>query len=303
MTQLGEAIVVSLERDIDEECPFNTPDPPKVKVEPEHIAKDDLSTFSVVRQQKSSGGTLGKNLEAGSQGAPNTINDFCAADVSAGAPREDTRRTGVKVTVDVDGEQYPFTVAAHHLIPGNASLGKSRLFKKYMTKDGEVKTRSGKTYKIKEHIGYNVNGSHNGVWLPGNYAITRRTSPKKGMKWATLVASPGYEAWCIDYMLSCVKTSGGQFHDTHTVYNDKVLGILNKMHRSLVVHQDSCTECKSKTDRIAPPYMVKTKLYLLSGYLKMQLQSIPEMVWRIPWYTSDRFKQVLMRRGMLIGGP
>src|SRR3712207_7982199 len=53
------------------------------------------------------------------------------------------------------------------------SLYESQLFKKYMRKGGkaEVMTKNGKkAFEVTHNIGYNVNGSHNGVWLPGNYA-------------------------------------------------------------------------------------------------------------------------------------
>jgi hypothetical protein len=78
----------------------------------------------------------------------------------------------------VGDQEFPFVVAAHHLIPGNASLGESRL-KKLMTKSSAARI-AGKARRIKNHIGYNVNGAHNGAWLPGNYAIRpKKTSLEK----------------------------------------------------------------------------------------------------------------------------
>ena len=51
--------------------------------------------------------------------------------------------------------------AAHHLIPGDASLKKSDLF-------NGVKYGLKKRGQAKGNIGYDVNNRANGVWLPGN---------------------------------------------------------------------------------------------------------------------------------------
>jgi hypothetical protein len=61
-----------------------------------------------------------------------------------------------------------------------------------------------------------VNGAHNGVWLPGNYAIRRKTKlpkPIKGKSWSKLLQRPD---WCFDYMVAVVRLKERQFHDAHT---------------------------------------------------------------------------------------
>jgi hypothetical protein len=295
MTQIGEVIAIGIAKDIDEECPFQLPDPKAVKEEGENIAKDDRPGAAGI--QRSSGGTLGKNLTNASQGAKGTVNELFAASPAEPDPAQDTRRSDAgKVRVKGDANEYPFTVAAHHLIPGNASLAKSRLYEKYMKKGGKVKTRSGREYTMKENIGYNVNGAHNGVWLPGNYAIRRATSPKRRVSWGKLGAE--FDEWKTGYMLACVKKTRGQFHDTHVTYSEKVLGVLNRMHREFVLHQDTCEECKGKT-KVAPPYMLKLRLYGLSSYLRGKLRSIPDTKWKVPWYTSDKFRDAMVKAGLL----
>jgi hypothetical protein len=70
------------------------------------------------------------------------------------------------------------------------------------------------------------------------------------------------------------------------------------MHRAIVAHQDACKTCEKKT-KIAPPYTLKTKLYLLSSNLKLQLLKQAGKRWRVPWYTSERFKELMIKNKML----
>jgi len=182
-----------------------------------------------------------------------------------------------------DGE-LPFIVAAHHLIPGEASLGPSLLKQQLMTEGGSVEI-AGKQRQIKNHIGYNVNGAHNGVWLPGNYAIRANAAPLR-KTWSNLGDKPG---WCMSYVAAVSSKAGGQFHDAHTQYSDSVKRLLNKIHQTVSVHE--CTLCQEKTE-VPPPYMVKNRLYALSLYLRSQLQG-PPSTWRRPWFASDRWRDAV----------
>lgn len=298
MTQIGEMVGIALMRDQLEECPFKLESPENPSIEKENVAKDDLQ--SAVRRQNNDGGTLGKNLIKGSPdgwGAPGTINKLYQPPDMRPQPRRDSK-TDPSLKVTVQGKKYPFKVAAHHLIPGEAALAKSELHKCYMVKDGEVTTPKGKKLKILANIGYNVNGNHNGVWLPGNYGIRGSTSPKKGHSWRKIVEDPEYKDWCFEYMLACVKEAKGQFHDAHTVYSEAVLDALNKIHVLMSAHQDTdCPDCKDKTE-IYPPYKLKSRLYLFSRYLRNKLRMQPGK-WKVPWFTSDRFKQAMMENQLL----
>jgi hypothetical protein len=202
-------------------------------------------------------------------------------------PRLDTPRTGAKVFVPgADGigdQEFPFVVAAHHCIPGEASLAPSDLME-LMVKGGTI-FAAGKQRKIKNHIGYNVNGAHNGVWLPGNYAIRANTKPM-GKTWSELEDKV---RWCMHYVAAVGAKTGGQFHDAHTEYSDAVKKLLNKIHDAITIHE--CQLCEEKTE-VQPPYAVKLRLYALSQYLRTQLQGTPG-VWRRPWFTSDRWRGVV----------
>ncbi len=289
-----ESIEVAFIQDVEEKCPFKE-SAEAVEVELEDIKKDDLP--SVQEIQDNNGGTLGRNLENASNGKAGTVNAICAAPTPTAVPRVDTRHnSGGEVNVKKDQKDYRYSVAAHHLIPGEASLAPSRLYKKYMVEGGKVTTKSGKEHEILANIGYNVNGAHNGVWLPGNYAIRATTSPNPGVSWGEL--GPEWDDWCFDYMCACVVKAGGQFHDSHTGYSEKVLAYLNKLHRALVVHQDACQECQSK-DKIPPPYPLKNRLYQASIELRGFLKTIPGGIWKLPWCTSDRFKADLLKHKIM----
>ena len=297
MTDIGELVAVALIKDIDAECPFTLTDPKKPKIEKEHAPKDD--TPGAARIQVNNGGTLGKNLTNASNGAADTVNDLFPADKPSKDPPKDTKRNdGGMVNVSGDDKPRKFTLAAHHLIPGEASLTKSKLFEQYMVEGGKPDARGGTQYTIKANIGYNVNGAHNGVWLPGNYAIRKRTSPVKGKSWGDLIEDPAHHDWCYRYMCACVDKTSSQFHDVHPTYSEKVLKILNEMQRALVDHQNACKPCATKTE-IAPPYTLKTKLYLLSTNLKLRLLKQAGERWKIPWYTSERFRELMIKNKML----
>jgi A nuclease family of the HNH/ENDO VII superfamily with conserved AHH len=293
MTEIAEAVAVALGEPITEKCPFKE-EGPDVSPEVEDVINDDRDSADVL--QDNNGGTLGKNLIKGSPdgwGKDGTINKLYPPSMTiAPQPRVDSKmQPSLKVTVQND--DYPFKVAAHHLVPGDASLSPSELYLHYMVKDATGQTAGGRQFTIKANIGYNVNGNHNGVWLPGNYAI-RQGATKKQVSWREL----GEDPWCFEYMKACVAKTGGQFHDAHTHYSGAVLKILNKIHVLIGAHQDSgCEDCSSKTE-LYPPYRLKVRLYVLSRYLRSKLRMAPGK-WKYPWFTSDRFKDEMMRAQML----
>lgn len=286
MTQLGEAIAIGLiapENEIT--CPYAQAAEGVDQTEREHIAQDDKTT--VLREQANDGGTLGRNLISGSPGASGTVGGPFEPPKQDGALRVDTRRAGVHVRVpgtdEIETGVYGFVVAAHHLIPGEASLAPSELHK-MMVKDGSVQVvvpgGATKQKKVRKHIGYNVNGAHNGVWLPGNYHIRARSSPIQGKGWSDLGNNP----WCRNYVAAVAKAAGGQMHDAHTKYSAAVEECLNKIAAILVEHE--CKDCEG--DEINPPFRIKSRLYTMSGFLRGQLTAGP-MAWKRPWFTSDRW--------------
>jgi len=164
-----------------------------------------------------------------------------------------------------------------------------------MTKDESVeitlvtpKGTQKKKKTIRKHIGYNVNGCHNGVWLPGNYYIRASNSPVPGKSWSEL----GSHAWCMNYVAAVCKASSAQMHDTHTQYSDAVKELLNKISDLLMKHE--CELCEDA--KINPPFRIKMRLYNLSNSLRGKAESGP-MAWKRPWFTSDRWRDAAFSGG------
>jgi hypothetical protein len=271
------------------ECPFQDEADADVSVEGENVADDD--TDAAQSLQDNDGGVLGKNLINASPGKADTINKFYPPPQKSPEPRVDSKTDPAR-KVQVQGKPYKYKVAAHHLIPGEASLTNSDLYNDYMIAGATFTTGEGNEFKTRVNIGYNVNGNHNGVWLPGNYGIRSSTGPG-GKTWSDITD----DAWCFEYMRACVDEARGQFHDSHTKYSEAVLKALNAMAVKLALHQDSCDDCLSKKE-VDPPYQIKSRLYLFSRYLRGKLRRQPG-TWKVPWYTSDRFRDQMMTGGLL----
>lgn len=292
--EMGESIAVGgLEEEVKAKCPFTAAEAEGADNEDSEDIKED-DTADAERQQHNDGGVLGKNLASGSQGASGTIGGPFTPDKTDEDPRVDTKRKGVHVrvlgTATIPEGKHGFTVAAHHLIPGEAALAPSNL-KPFMTRDDSVTIDTGKkkvSKQIAKYIGYNVNGAHNGVWLPGNYFIRARNSPVKGKSWSDL----GEDPWCLNYVAAVSRAAGGQIHDAHTKYSDAVKGLLNKI--ALILGRHECDDCKS--EKINPPFLIKPRLYALSLYFRGQLTAAPG-AWKRPWFASDRWRDHAFERG------
>ena len=300
--EIAEKIAVGgLSEKLEIKCPFEDDIKGVSEKDNESIADDDSD--DVQEAQSNNGGTLGRNLNNGSNGKEGTWEGApyeppAGQESLANDSKRKNGQKGAKVwqkvqvpgTAAITDRAFPFTVAAHHLIPGNASLyNDENNLKKYMIQ-GETVKADGKTWEIKYHIGYNVNGAHNGVWLPGNYAIRAKASPT-GVTWGKM----GNEDWQLNYVAACVKVTGGQFHDGHCDYNEAVQKLMNKIALKLQIHQAHCKLCEKKQGKkIPPPYLIKQRLYNLSGYFRQQLTKHPQG-WRRPWFTSDRWREVVFK--------
>lgn len=315
--ELGELVSPpSLAAEFAEKCPFSDDEAGGPEKEEENIGDDDKD--AVQGAQANDGGTLGENLTAGTAGKADG-GPFPPTDFLYRQPANDTnrgRRTRLRLEAykDAKAGDFPFTVAAHHLIPGNASLYRDdvKLFA-CMKKGGNVKTPAGNSKTIKHHIGYDVNGSHNAVWLPGNYAIktarperqTKKgvtlparesTSPVEGLSWQAL--STDYEEWQFHYVAGACKAGSGQFHDSHErPYSADVRKTLQKITAALGVHLDYCEDCKNQTE-VPPPYRIKQRLYAISKRLRQYVIG-PPAAWRLPWFTSERWSEKYFSGGKL----
>lgn len=320
--EIAEAIAVGfMEEEVKEKCPFKESEEGVDSEDEEGIEDDDRD--EVQEEQQNNGGTLGGNLEKGSPGKDSTVGGpFPPPEIEA-VKANDTKRSSIQLRVpatdNVEEGIYPFSVAAHHLIPGNAALGNSQLYNFLgpegsgkLKKEGSVRKRKkvrvgGITYEIKKHIGYNVNGSHNGAWLPGNYAIRKykpptekrkksrpNTSPvggdKGGKNWGEL--GDAFDDWKLHYVASACKIGAGQFHDTHETYSERVLTILDKISSILKSHLKGgkCTCCGN--EKVPPPFTIKSRLYGLSKYLHSAVTG-GAPIWKAPWFSSDHWSSIV----------
>ena len=276
--------------------------------------------------QKSDGGTLGHNIQTGSIGSPGTFLTTIKARGSGkvvhvprgiyyrkyynyAVPRMDTSTTQKRIKMTNDASMppagYPFTVAAHHLIPGNESLKVSKLWdlinktddpdRRIISYKGETKidkpqtisaisTAKG-TWKIAQNVGYNVNGAHNGVWLPGNYAMIQGRNPDNTHVWKKQT-----EDWRKEYIYRVSKEITGQFHDRHTTYSRAIVkNLLDPIGQALRDHLMNCPECqKKKGQEISPPYPVIHSLFKASAWLKRKVSGTPAE-WLTPYLTTDKW--------------
>jgi hypothetical protein len=177
--------------------------------------------------------------------------------------------------ITVWGGSRGVSVAAHHLIPGNASMKPSQLFQsnEYLWKDG---TANG-------NIGYDINSRPNGVWLPGNYAV-RPWSPKE-------------ESLKKEYAFAAIRVWQRQFHDAHEQYSTKVLEALDKLYDKLELGETAWCEEKAKKAKPKPEerqnlYAIVNRLHTISARLARMLK-FPVSEWKSNIYTS-RFSQQFM---------
>lgn len=312
---VGEPVAPpSLEKEFKAKCPFKLQGEEGPAKSDENLADDDHP--GVQAAQANDGGTLGGNLGAGAagmaDGGPFDAEDFLYRQPANDTNRGRNSRLRMVEYNEAKAGDYPYTVAAHHLIPGNASLYPAKLFN-YMKDGGKVSSSNGKEYTIKGHIGYDVNGSHNGVWLPGPYAIKtaleerikgdkilparESTTPVDRVPWSGL--KEDHETWQFRYVAGTCKAAGGQFHDSHkTPYSSSVRKNLNNIETALNFHLEYCPECKTKNEPIPPPFRIKRRLYALSQKLRGFVIG-PPGAWKDPWFTSQRWSEMFFDNGKL----
>jgi hypothetical protein len=171
-----------------------------------------------------------------------------------------------------DDDDYPSSVAAHHLIPGNASLKESTLFKakKYLRVDGMAKG----------NIGYNINSLPNGVWLPGNYA--QRPWGTDGADFAKKSNRTPKE-----YAFASIREWRAQFHDAHEDYSEFVRQRLDELKQKLDrLKRLWCPKAAAQgDDEVKNLYELVNRLHSLSGRMRTMLV-FPTKNWKRNIFTS-----------------
>lgn len=138
--------------------------------------------------------------------------------------------------------------AAHHLIPGNASLNEVPSI---------LDLIDASRGKVDSDIGYDVNAAQNGVWLPANYGV--RLESSFGKRWRAY-------SFKDDYAKAAMKRAGAQFHDSHPEYSGNVKTTLRKIADKINLHKpEKCGICgKTISDKSRPPYGLVGRLNAVS---------------------------------------
>jgi A nuclease family of the HNH/ENDO VII superfamily with conserved AHH len=277
MAELGESVAVA-EIDTDNwECPFSHDKPGSVD--------NELDTDPGKLGTRMGNGTstrLWDDSSGNVTAAKNTVSSQAASEAIP-EPYE------VYVALDHLGNSVflPFSVAAHHLIPGEASLPKSSLIN--YVKGGKI---------ISSDIGYGVNGRENGIWLPTHHALSGNmpilpfaTEP---YSYAELTPEGGgvVASFTSTYTQAVMKYAGCQFHDDHTKatdYSKFVIKVLNKIQANLATIKNfncrKCMDAKAGGGKLPPPYTLVHRLNSVSERLAALLVG-SAVAWRPPVYTS-----------------
>jgi hypothetical protein len=185
--------------------------------------------------------------------------------------------------VTLGDKKFDASVAAHHLIPGNAALKESNLFmsEEYLWKDKNAKG----------NIGYNINSAENGVWSPGNYGV--RPWGPDGENF--VLNNP--ELQPKDFAFKAMEAWRTQFHDAHEKYSVFVRDALDKIYDKLEAQESIwCPEAKKKPkkkpEEKEPIYALVQRLNTVSARMKKMLV-FPTRNWKTNIYTS-RFVSMYM---------
>lgn len=175
---------------------------------------------------------------------------------------------------------YDAAVAAHHLIPGNASLKQSPLMT-YLWTDG----------RAERNIGYNVNSKPNGVWSPGNYGVRPWGDGGKAFE----DAAHGVTAK--DFAFAAMEAWGCQFHDAHEKYSGFVSGVLEKISDKLRANETLwCPkQQKEAKDKKRQMFALVGRLNTVSARMKRMLV-FPTSGWKSNVYTSRFVEQYMSEK-------
>jgi len=287
--QVGESVSPAVIADLNFKCPFDhqLEEPPTL--ENELVGK---------------GATLAQNMNNGT--STNTYEKFkpsAESNKRGKIPQQDKDHNfyrkrddkGRCLTIDFskfktgknEVKDFPVSCSAHHLIPSQESLKKHKILKYMCKKDtSEKHNHSFAKGKVWSDIGYNTNGSENGVYLPGSYAVGGGTGglkvwysldgepdeehdtdyidldelPEKEYKDYMLIGKKGKittDNPCWHYVSKATDLMGGaQFHDRHVNYSKKVVQkALTALHKRIEIfditeRKSACPKCEKKRKEI-----------------------------------------------------
>jgi hypothetical protein len=320
--EVGEAVSPPSLVDLSDDCAFDhdVPEPPDVK-------NDLVGKGATLASSMSSGRSTKRyaplapdeasKVKWGKLPQKNSAHPFYKQGPTAGRC--------VTVSFPEDrSKSYPVSCSAHHLVPSQESL-KDHPLLQYMCskKDGaQDRNHSFGGGRVWSDVGYDTNGSENGVYLPGNYAVGGGTGglavwypvdgeddsehddgyiePEKeppeeyrnfllaGVKGQISRSNP-----CWQYVAGATRVAKSQFHDRHYEYSEDLVkaaltAILTNYQRTdPEFFPEACSKCKDREDKIKKegipaPYTVVLRLQTISSRLRGYLKG----GWRANVFTS-----------------
>lgn len=259
------AIIVSLghENHSEETCAFHSKGEPESK---ENTFSDEGDMDALEISGLEEAGIAHKN---------------CAAKLGSSLEGKGYSQVSTSVVVPGISPALPVHTAAHHLIPGNASLKESAIMS-YLHQEGMAAG----------NIGYNINNSENGCWLPGNYALRGEHGLAKwGPEGTGFQAKYGQPPKA--YAFAAIEATQRQFHDAHGDYSDFVLETLDLLAKKFDKTRDLwCPEAKNQPSDPKKREIMGLVARLNTTSLRMQSMLIG-LNWKKNIYTS-RFSREFM---------
>lgn len=269
---MGELIHIGIGNEYSMECPFSHD---KKKIKP-------INNVLI-----GEGGKLGARMNSGERTILRSGDEW-----GENSGNADTEMEYIEEPIEVEGDMYPLTLAAHHLIPAQESLKGNQILR-YIDKDQG---------KLEENLGYDVNGVENGVWLPGPYAIDdwgdmtleeedlpgnakrKKAIEKREKALPQKVAGHKFQG---NYAFAAQELCGRQFHDRHAGYSKFVSKQLSKVFlRYHFSETRRCEECKNRGgDKLTPSVSMASRLNSISQRLRTYLVGPPHS-WKSPLFTS-----------------
>ncbi|MCX9156606.1 AHH domain-containing protein [Niveibacterium sp. 24ML] len=306
MTQFGEPIAIGIIDDPDSPgCPFSHETPPESNPGENELIGSGSELAKQLKSQRSTDLVAKPKPDRVENPRYIETHSFHSPSSLRGASAEVKASWPVTISVNDEIHKLPVRCAAHHLIPAQEALKDSRLVP-FMVHLHTAEPVKGGTVKGKlwRDVGYNVNGSENGVYLPGSYAVG---GGRGGLRvWSTADEPdleeediPGEDAdgsayltgspesmtettpkW--QYVRQAMLGAPGQFHDRHGNYSsevqlklDSIAAALAKKYRHYEERTDACpcSECektRSKWSQIGypPPAGLVARLNGVSARLK-----------------------------------
>jgi hypothetical protein len=324
MTQIGEPIHIGMVDVNEVTCPFD---------------HDNLTPPTVENDLVGKGGTLANRMKKGE--STFLYEKYRKPQQPIDNPRNRDEHpfknkapvVGIEYKDIATGEtkehRYPVTCAAHHLIPAQESLKNSFLLT-FMVKKKDREQLKDKTYStgsVWADVGYDVNGSENGVYLPGSYAVgggrgglglwaENDDNPDPEEENANDSPSPASPYLTGDlneislynrkwfYVSQAMYLAPGQFHDRHEDYSKFVAEVLAKIfsdYRRMLtqsIMESQCPKCKDKKDKlkdlgIPTPFSLVARLNNLSNRMCYYVNS---HAWALNIYTSKWGKAFMVAR-------